>query len=36
MINNAWKVNEGDKTYQKGWANKDEAPQGKNLQQSYG
>ena len=24
MINNAWKVNEGDKTYSKGWANKDE------------
>ena len=20
MMNNAWKINEGDKTYQKGWA----------------
>lgn len=34
MINNAWKVNEGDKTYAKGWGNKEEgAPKG-NLQQS--
>ena len=22
MINNAWKLNEGDRTYQKGWADK--------------
>jgi len=26
MMNNAWKINEGDRTYAKGWTNKDEAP----------
>ena len=26
MMNNAWKINEGDRTYAKGWSNKDEAP----------
>lgn len=26
MMNNAWKINDGNKTYGKGWANKDEAP----------
>jgi len=26
MINNAWKLNEADKSYAKGWANKDEQP----------
>ena len=37
MINNAWKLNEADKTYNKGWSNKDEGAPGKkgNLQQSY-
>lgn len=27
MMNNAWKINEGDKTYGKGWANEAENPQ---------
>lgn len=26
MMNNAWKINEGDRTYGKAWANKDESP----------
>ena len=26
MMNNAWKINEGDRSYGKGWANKDESP----------
>ena len=34
MINNAWKINEGDRSYAKGWTNKEEQP--KSLQQSYG
>ena len=25
MMNNAWKINDGDRTYNKGWTNKDEA-----------
>lgn len=25
-MNNAWKINEGDRSYGKGWANKDESP----------
>ena len=29
MINNAWKLNEADKTYQRGWAN--ESPDKQNL-----
>jgi hypothetical protein len=37
MINNAWKLNEADRNYNKGWSNKDEGAPGKkgNLQQSY-
>ena len=37
MINNAWKMNEADKSYGKGWANKEEsgASGKKNLQGSY-
>lgn len=35
MMNNAWKINDGDRTYQKGWANKDESPN-KNPSQAYG
>lgn len=31
MINNAWKINEGDKTYAKGWSNKDEDAKNQNL-----
>lgn len=31
MMNNAWKINDGDRTHGKGWANKDEgAPAQKN------
>ena len=26
MMNNAWKINDGDRTYAKGWTNKDESP----------
>mmetsp|Transcript_22346 Transcript_22346/g.16813 ORF Transcript_22346/g.16813 Transcript_22346/m.16813 type:complete len:188 (-) Transcript_22346:93-656(-) len=26
MMNNAWKINEGDRSYGKGWANKDTSP----------
>jgi hypothetical protein len=26
MMNNAWKINDGDKTYAKAWSNKDTAP----------
>lgn len=29
MINNAWKINEGDRTYAKGWSNADEGGAGK-------
>lgn len=25
-MNNAWKINEGDRTYNKGWTNKEESP----------
>ena len=28
MMNNAWKINDGDRTYGKGWTNKDTQPQG--------
>lgn len=34
MMNNAWKINEGDRTYGKGWTNKDESPS-KTAQQAY-
>ena len=34
MMNNAWKINDGDRTYAKGWSNKDESPS-KNPGQSY-
>jgi hypothetical protein len=27
MMNNAWKINEGDRNYGKGWTNKSESPQ---------
>ena len=30
MMNNAWKINEGDRTYQKGWGNKEEGSPSKN------
>jgi hypothetical protein len=36
MINNTWKLNEGNKTYGKAWADKGESAGGKNLQSSYG
>jgi hypothetical protein len=26
MMNNAWKINEGDRTYAKGWSDKDTNP----------
>ena len=26
MMNNAWKINEGDRTYGKGWSNKEDSP----------
>ena len=35
MMNNAWKINEGDRTYGKGWSNKDESPN-KSAAQNYG
>ncbi len=34
MINNAWKMNEGDKSYSKGWSNAEDKPKGKSLQSS--
>jgi len=34
MMNNAWKINEGDRTYGKSWANKDESPN-KSAAQAY-
>ena len=34
MMNNAWKINDGDRNYGKGWANKDESPS-KNAAQAY-
>lgn len=34
MMNNAWKINDGNRTYNKGWSNKDEAPS-KSAQQSF-
>ena len=34
MINNAWKMNEADRTYQKGWAGED--TKGKSVSQAYG
>lgn len=34
MMNNAWKINDGNRTYNKGWTNKDEAPS-KNAGQNY-
>jgi hypothetical protein len=37
MINNAWKINEADRSYNKGWTNKDEeGSKGKSIQQAYG
>ena len=33
MMNNAWKINEGDRSYGKGWTNKEEAPS-KSAQQN--
>jgi hypothetical protein len=36
MITNAWKINEADKKYQKGWAAEDSGKGGKNVQQQYG
>lgn len=35
MMNNAWKINEGDRSYGKGWSNKDTSPS-KNPGQAYG
>lgn len=35
MMNNAWKLNEADRTYSKGWSNKDTSPS-KTPAQSYG
>ena len=35
MINNAWKLNEADKSYQKGWTNKEENPNQKTTQQQF-
>ena len=35
MMNNAWKINEGDRSYGKGWSNKDESPS-KTPGQAYG
>lgn len=34
MMNNAWKINEGDRTYGKGWSNNDTSPS-KTPGQSY-
>jgi calcyphosin len=31
MMNNAWKINDGDKTYGKGWSNKDEGAPKKSV-----
>lgn len=33
MMNNAWKLNEADKTYAKGWSNKEEESKGGNKSQ---
>lgn len=35
MMNNAWKINDGDRTYGKGWSNKDEGAPNRNAAQSY-
>ena len=35
MMNNAWKINEGDRSYGKGWSNKDEGAPNKNASQSF-
>lgn len=35
MMNNAWKINDGNKSYGKAWANKDESPN-KSAAQAYG
>ena len=35
MMNNAWKINEGDRTYAKGWSNADANPKGKSVGQAY-
>jgi hypothetical protein len=35
MMNNAWKINDGDRTYGKGWASKDTDSPGKSLTQSF-
>jgi len=34
MMNNAWKINDGDRSYGKGWTNKDESPN-KSAAQAY-
>ena len=34
MMNNAWKINEGDRSYGKGWSNKDTSPS-KTTAQAY-
>ena len=35
MINNAWKLNEGDRNVNKGWSNKEEGGAKGNVQQAY-
>lgn len=36
MINNSWKINEGDRSHGKGWSNaEDTGNKGKNVQDSY-
>lgn len=36
MMNNAWKINDGDRNYGKGWSNKEEGAPNKNASQAYG
>jgi Ca2+-binding EF-hand superfamily protein len=36
MMNNAWKINDGDRTYAKGWSNKDEGAPNKTASQAFG
>lgn len=36
MMNNAWKINDGNKSYGKAWANEDKAPQGKTAASQRG
>jgi len=35
MMNNAWKINEGDRTYGKGWSNQATGAPGKSTAQAY-